>query len=237
MGSQESDRRSASERAYDLLRRQILSCDLEPGAELREASVADQTGFGRTPVREALRRLVSEGLVEVRPRKGYRVTPITLDDVQHVFELRLLLEPAAVEFAIARSTDEELAALHPLMSDHGPHRTAEDGTYEEYLIGHLAFHVAIADLSGNPRLARAIRDLLAERRRLAFLVATNRPPDAEPDVAHHDLYDAIVERDAEQAKRIVVAQIEQHRRRVVDAMAARLLGDSTRSGRVRLIGR
>lgn len=196
--------------------------------------MAEATGFGRTPVREALRRLVSEGLVEVRPRKGYRVTPITLDDVQHVFELRLLLEPAAVELAIARSTDEELAALRPLAMAHGTHRSTADGSYEQYLVDHIGFHVAVADRSGNPRLARAIRDLLAERRRLAFLVATNRQSDAEPDVEHHELYDAIVHRDAERAKAIVVAQIEQHRRRVIDALVARLLGDSTPSARVEL---
>lgn len=191
--------------------------------------MADKTGFGRTPVREALRRLVSERLVEVRPRKGYRVTPLTLDDVQHIFEFRLVLEPVAVELAIARSTDEELKTLHPFVSAHEKHRSDEDEAYEDYLIGHLAFHLAIADLSRNPRLARAIRDLLAERRRLAFLAATNRQPDTEPDVEHHDLYDAIIDRDTERAKRIVVAQIEQHRQRVIDALVARLLGDSTRS--------
>lgn len=229
MGRQEhttaNDRRSASDRAYGLLRDQILSCELEPGAELREASVAETIGFGRTPAREALRRLVTEGLVEVRPRKGYRVTPLTLDDVQHIFEFRLLLEPAAVELAIARSSDEELAALRPLAD--ATHRTTEDDSYEQYLIDHMGFHVAIADRSGNPRLARAIRELLVERRRLAFLVATNRQPNADPDVEHHELYDAIVARDTERAKAIVIAQIEQHRRRVIDALVARLLGNST----------
>jgi DNA-binding GntR family transcriptional regulator len=227
-----NDRRPAAERAYRVLRRQILDCELEPGSQLREAAVADRTGFGRTPVREALQRLVREGLVEVRARQGYRVTPITLDDVQHVFELRLVLEPMAVELAIARSSDQELAALRPLAE--ATHRTTEGGTYERYLTGHLAFHMAIAERSGNPRLARAIHELLAERQRLAFLVARSRRRDAEPEVEHHDLYDAIVERDTERAKRIVVEQIELHRKRVIDALVARLLGDSVQSTRVDL---
>lgn len=218
------DRRSAAERAYSLLRRQILACELEPGSELREAAVADMTGFGRTPVREALQRLVSEGLVQVRSRQGYRVSPITLDDVQHVFELRLVLEPVAVELTIARNSDEELAALRHLA--HATHRSIEEASYEEYLTDHLAFHVAIAERCGNPRLARAIHELIAERQRLAFLVARNRQRAADPDIEHHELYDAIVERDTERAKRIVVEQIQQHRKRVVDALVARLLGDS-----------
>ena len=83
--------RSGTDEAYDHLKRRILLCDLVPGEELREASLAESTGFGRTPIREALRRLVQERFVEVRPRQGYRVAPITLASVHDVFELRLLL--------------------------------------------------------------------------------------------------------------------------------------------------
>ncbi|MEQ4209411.1 GntR family transcriptional regulator [Actinopolymorpha sp. B17G11] len=215
------DGRTVTDQAYAHLRHQILICDLAPGAELREANLAESTGFGRTPIREALRRLVHDGLVEVRPRQGYRVAPITLDDVHHVFELRLILEPAAVELAIARASDEALQELHPLA--HAARRPDDAATYEQYLLDHLGFHAAIAECSGNPRLARSVRDLLAQMQRLIFLSVSARDANSPPDEEHHDLFDAIVKRDSARAREIMIAQIEESRRRVADALVSRLM--------------
>ena len=86
-------------KVYEQLKRAILVCALPPGRELRELALASELGVTRGVVRGALGRLVADGLVELRSRKGYRVSPLDLRDVREVFEMRLLLEPYAVEQA------------------------------------------------------------------------------------------------------------------------------------------
>lgn len=213
---------NASERAYRELKQMIVRCDLEPGSELREATVSQLLDIGRTPVREALGRLVHDGLVQVRSRQGYRVTPTSLADVREVFELRLILEPAAVEMAIRNSSPDDLAQLHGLA--HATHGRAAQA--DEYLSDHLAFHVALAERSGNPRIAKAVRDLLIEMERLLRLSLSVRADEPIVD-EHHALYDALASGDAEGAQVAMVAQIERSRERVIRALVERV---NTRSG-------
>ena len=209
--------KSSSERAYTALKRRIVRCELEPGFEFSEATVSDLLELGRTPVREALSRLVHEGLVQVRARQGYRVNPISLADVRHVFELRLILEPAAAELAVRHSSSEHLAALHTLA--HAARRDDPDEA-DQYLSDHLAFHVALAERSGNPRLAKAVSDLLIEMERMLRL--SLRHEREAPGEEHHQLYEALVAGDASAARAATVLQIERSRERVVRALMDRI---------------
>lgn len=220
--------RSGTDEAYEALKRRILLCDLSPGAELREAALADSTGFGRTPIREALRRLVQEGFVEVRPRQGYRVAPITLASVHDVFELRLLLEPAAVELAIRRAPREAITALHDLA--HAQYVHGDQESYERFIVDNLNLHVRIAESSGNQRLAHMLGNLLEEMQRLFFLSLDARDSSIEQMHEHHELYDAMLAGDVETARRIVVEQIEQSRQRVIDALVTRVVGGRAPAG-------
>ena len=214
--------RSGTDAAYESLKRRILLCELSPGQELREAALAESAGFGRTPVREALRRLVQEGFVEVRPRQGYRVAPITLASVHDVFELRLLLEPAAVEFATRRAPREAIEALHDLAHAHYVHGDQE--SYERFIVDNRNLHVRIAESTGNQRLAHMLGNLLDEMQRLFFLSLDARDSSIEQMHEHHELYDAMLAGDVETARRIVFAQIEQSRQRVIDALVSRVVG-------------
>ena len=220
--------RSGTDEAYEHLKRRILHCDLAPGEELREATLADSTGFGRTPIREALRRLVQEGFVEVRPRQGYRVAPITLASVHDVFELRLLLEPAAVELAIRRAPREAITALHDLAHAHYVHGDQE--SYERFIVDNLNLHVRIAESAGNQRLALMLQNLLEEMQRLFFLSLDARDSSIEQMHEHHELYDAMLAGDVESARRIVVDQIEQSRQRVIDALVTRVVAGTAPAG-------
>jgi DNA-binding GntR family transcriptional regulator len=218
--------RSGTDAAYESLKRRILQCELSPGQELREAALAESAGFGRTPVREALRRLVQEGFVEVRPRQGYRVAPITLASVHDVFELRLLLEPAAVELAIRRAPREAITALHDLAHAHYVHGDQE--SYERFIVDNLNLHVQIAESTGNQRLAHMLRNLLEEMQRLFFLSLDARDSSTEQMHEHHELYDAMLAGDIDTARGIVVDQIEQSRQRVIDALVSRVVGGVAR---------
>lgn len=207
---------TATDLAYERLKRAILTCALAPGTELREASLAEQFELGRTPVRGALGRLVQDGFVEVRPRKGYRITDLKVTDVNEVFELRLMLEPAACELAAARAPRQAVEALHDLA--HAEYDHTDPDSYERFLVDNREFHVRLAEAAGNHRLARSIRTLLEEMQRLFFLSLTVRDTSSEQLHEHLDLYEAIVAGDAARARAISADQIEQSRRRVIEAL-------------------
>lgn len=213
---------SATDSAYDHLKHLILTSELPPGAELREAAVTEATGFGRTPVREALRRLVYEGFVEVRPRQGYRVSVVTLARVRDLFEMRLLLEPTAVELAAQRAPQAKLEALRPLAQE--VYLAGDPRSYEQFLVDNREFHVRIAQAAGNEILARTLRVLLEDMQRLFFVTFDGQHSASEQLHEHHDLYDALLARDAQRARSIVVTQIEESRARVMEA----LIGDASR---------
>lgn len=212
-------RDSAAGQAYRMLKRQLLTCELEPSSELREAEVAERLGLGRTPTREALSRLVHEGLVEVRPRQGYRVAEITLQGVREAFELRRQLEPLSVRLAIERATDEELQSLH--VYAHSEYDHSDQDTYERFIEDNREFHVRLAAF-GNVRLSRMLRGILEEHQRLYFRGLGMRDVSQEHSQEHHRLYDAVLARDLETAERLCIEQIDSGQESAVAALMAEI---------------
>lgn len=204
-----------TDQAYDLIKRAILVCEMAPGQELRELGLVETTGLTRGAVRGALGRLVTDGLVDLRPRKGYQVTSLDLADVREVFEMRRLLEPYAVELAAQRAPREAVKALHGL--SHSTYDPADRSSYEQYVVDNREFHVRIAEAAGNRRLAHSLRTLLEDMQRLIFFSLGTRDGMVERH-EHHDMYDAILVGDAERARVLCENQIEEARRRVVDAL-------------------
>jgi len=198
--------------AYQQIKHMILTGALGPGAEIREAQLMAMTGLGRTPVRDALGRLVVEGLVEVRPRQGYRVAVVTLDSVRELFEMRRLLEPAAIELAIERADDADLAELVELARR--TYDRHDPDSYDQFLSDNRELHSRLAWLSGNERLARALGALLEETQRLYYVSFDGRTA-VEQLHEHAELFDAVVERDAPRARRIAEEQIESSREAIL----------------------
>jgi DNA-binding GntR family transcriptional regulator len=209
---------TATDGAYEHLKRLVLTGGLAPGEELREGTLTESSGFGRTPVREALRRLVQEGFVEVRPRQGYRVAVVTLTSVRDLFEMRLLLEPAAAELAATRASQEDLAALHDLA--HESYVPGDPNSYERFLERNREFHVRVAKAAGNERLASTLRVLLEEMQRLFFISLSSDGTAVELVHEHHELHDALLARDAPRARQVVIDQIEASRSRVMAGLLA-----------------
>ncbi|BAH55820.1 MULTISPECIES: GntR family transcriptional regulator [Rhodococcus] len=207
---------SATENAYRHIKRLILTSELAPGTELREATLSESTGFGRSPVRESLRRLVQEGFVDVRARQGYRVSVVTMASVRDLFEMRLLLEPAVVELAAERAPMAELEALHSLA--HQTYVSGDIHSYEKFLEDNREFHVRIAQASGNEIFTRTLRTLLEEMQRLFFISLDGSDSVSEQMHEHHDLHDALLARDGTRAREIMIAQIEASRERVMEGL-------------------
>ncbi|MDR5694517.1 MAG: GntR family transcriptional regulator [Armatimonadota bacterium] len=104
--------RASKEWIYEQLKKDILSDSLHPGEPLVERALVKRFGVSRTPIREVLRRLEQEHLVEVHPNRGVLVRKLTLEDVRNIFEMRLAIEPAAARLAAERHDVHELENIH-----------------------------------------------------------------------------------------------------------------------------
>lgn len=148
-----------AEAAYSLLKERIRTCQLLPGQRLTEKGLVAETGFGKTPVREALGRLVNEALVEVIPRSGYRLCPVTLEDVDELFEVWKIVWPEIVVLASQRITPAELEVLRAISF------REEAGIAGVQEMFHL-----VAAVARNARLAAAMQRSLDEMERLSYLL-------------------------------------------------------------------
>jgi len=110
---------SLADRAYEAIRELIITLELEPGAVINERELIERIGIGRTPVREALRRLAQEHLVEVYPRRGMFVAAVDVRELARLSEVRAVLEAEAARLAAERATDAERAELRALIAEIG----------------------------------------------------------------------------------------------------------------------
>lgn len=200
------------ENVYEQLRSDILNCQLAPGNDVREQELAERYGVSRQPVREALLRLAREHLVTVHPRQGYRVNPISLSDARDLLRFRLALEPACVAEAIESAGEVTLKALDRFRRFKGDH--------EAFIAYNRAFHTALAQASGNRRMAAALCDLIGQADRLVRVSLANvRGHDPARLVAEHAaLIEAMQRRDRRAAARIIKAHISQTEKRVLPAL-------------------
>jgi DNA-binding GntR family transcriptional regulator len=209
---------TAAEEVYRALKRDVLTLVHRPGAPLAEQELAARYGTSRVPVREACRRLQQEGLLAAIPYKGYFVTHISARQITDCFDLRLVLEVHAVERAVVRASDEEIARLEALASvEYTYHDWA---SYATFLEKNLEFHRTLADLSGNERLAATLRDLLESMQRFFFLGLEMGDFGPEMRDEHERLVSALRRRDAATAVACVRRQIDRSRDRVARAVTA-----------------
>jgi DNA-binding GntR family transcriptional regulator len=184
-----------------------------PGSQVTEQSLAERYGLTRAAVRAALGRLRQQRWIEVSPRKGYVVRPLTLRDIRDLYAVRSLLEPAAAELAARNATESDLAHLQELA-----HLTTYEGSEYQAIKGFLEantrFHVAVASASGNERLAHVLQELLAEMERMMHfgLSAANR--NFEMRQEHDELVHALLSRDLDGAAKAVLDQLGTSQRMV-----------------------
>ena len=205
-----------SDRTYERIRHDIISCVLAPGTEISEAQLCSQYKLGKAPVRMALNRLAHDGLVRAIPRRGYRVTPVTLKDIHDVFELRLMLEPAAARMAAGKVDAQRLRALDEI--SRSGYQPGDPRSTSRFLEANKAFQVAIARATGNARLADAIEQLLDEMTRLLHLGLGLRNRSQELSREHRALIKALARGDGDTAERICREQIETARSTVLSAI-------------------
>lgn len=194
--------RSLSERAYEQLVRMITRLELAPGAVLVERSLMAQLGIGRTPVREALQRLASEGLVTHQPHRGMFVSDIGAADVQQIYEFRTLIDGTAVSLAATRASRAQVAALAEIQA--ALVQATIDDDIDRYVSNDRAFHEAIAAASQNRLLAEVVPRIFNLHLRLWFYISTKAGGWHDIAHAHEEMTRAVVDglrrRDANAAR-------------------------------------
>ena len=202
---------------YAQLRREILSCALAPGSKVFEQELAERFGVSKSPVREALLRLQEQNLVDVQPRSGYRVRPISLTEASEMYEMRYLYERACVMRAITHASDASLASLHDHLL------TKARVPIPEWIEANRQFHSSLASVCGNQRLADAATKLNDQFDRFTFVSVTrlDQPPDfTRFNNDHLALVQAMQKRDKRRAAAIVKSHIDASRERTFQALAS-----------------
>jgi DNA-binding GntR family transcriptional regulator len=205
-----------TERAYERVRRDVISCVIAPGSEISESQLSTQYKLGKAAVRVALTKLSHDGLVRAIPRRGYMVMPITLKDIHDVFELRLMLEPAAARMAAGKVSTQRLKTYDEICRE--GYQPGDARSTSRFLEANKAFHVTIAQATDNARLAGAIEQLLDQMTRLLHLGLGLRKGSQETVHEHKSLVKALGRGDGETAERICRDEIEQSRNMVLAAI-------------------
>jgi DNA-binding GntR family transcriptional regulator len=147
-------RTNLNDQVYETLRRRILAREPGPGAKLSLHELASELGVSRSPVHHALTRLVSEGLLSVKARRGYFVTPVTEQVLVDGYGVRLALELHAATRTVGRLDEEQLERFRHLCA-----ATTVALSHEEWDAANAAFHEFQVDLAGNTQLSRFYREL------------------------------------------------------------------------------
>ena len=190
--------------AYERIRGLVLSGELAPGTRLGQVELAERLGISRTPVREALRRLGGEGLVEGYSHRGFRVTDLGLDAVLRRLEVRAILEPGIAALAAERRTGRDLDLMREAIADE---EEARDGI--EAHDASRRFHIALARASGNEELVRVIESLwLVEVGRRLLFRRSAEPDWQRTDASEHrEVLAAVHERRAADAERLMARHV------------------------------
>lgn len=213
------ERRPLHEEVIDQLRDRIVQGELEPGARLNERVLCEQLGISRTPLREAIKMLATEGLVELLPNRGAIVTPLKAANIADTLSVMGALESLAGELACAHASEAEIAeirALHFEMLAH--HARGELAGYFRY---NQLIHLKIIEASGNPVLTNTYRQLNANVRRARYMANLSQERWDAAVHEHEEILAALGSRDAGRLKRLLAEHLAH---KVASVMAA--LADS-----------
>lgn len=216
------------------LRRAILRGDLRPGQEMSQVQLAKQLGVSRTPLREALRMLQREGLVDAEFNRRVRVAGFSLDDLEQLYCVRLGVEATGTRLTTPRLSPEEIAALEGAMAQMAHFAAEED--YERWEVPHRAFHAGLVRKSGE-RMTRLLAQLSDHSERYRRLYTVEGSGAWQRGVVHHRaILDAVKARDADRAVHWLVVHLGKTPLSVIEMVDPRYEAARLREVLVELIG-
>lgn len=190
-----------SEQAYAELKRQILENEMPAGHQLMEGEIAELLNISRTPAREAMMKLEAEGLVEVRPRHGMKIKPISVSDMREIYALLTGLEStAAWQAASIDHPDSDIQILTDSVAQMDKALSEKD--MKLWAKSDEAFHRQLVSMSGNKRLIDLVDRFIDQSHRVRMLTLRLRPAPSQSNEDHANVVEAIVKKDADLARRL-----------------------------------
>jgi DNA-binding GntR family transcriptional regulator len=210
---------TTTQHALDELRRAIVAGRYRPGQRVGQEEIADSLGVSLAPVREALRALEQEGQVVYRPRRGYFLTELHVEDLQEIYALRALLEERAVRHALPTLDDDALERIELAARDCAA--TAERGDVAAELEANRRFHFGMLESPDHTHTMRLIR-LLWDSTEAYRAMYYNSPEERRKTIeAHDEILGAVRRKDVDE----VVAALNEHREQALRVLTSVLSGD------------
>jgi DNA-binding GntR family transcriptional regulator len=217
------------DRVYTQLREEIVQWKLVPGEVLGEAELSKRLGVSRTPIREALRRLEGDKLIQIRPGRGATVTDISVSSVAQLFQMREAIETYAARLAARKGDstvfgsilDQLTSVLKGLDPDHAP-----EDAYAEYREVARRLHGAIEEAAGNVYLSAALQNVADHQARLRQL--TNRNPARMYHAVQEnvEICQAILDKDGDLAAELTAAHIHNGLQGIIAVIIQDVTGDA-----------
>jgi DNA-binding GntR family transcriptional regulator len=205
-----------ADRVYNQLRDNIGSHQIRPGERLQEVGLAAQLGVSRTPVREALARLESEGMIVVEGR-GFVVPELTDADIEEIYELRFLLEPAAAKSAVGEvGSAADLASMSAAIDD--AVAAEKTGDFRSFLEANSRFHNAWRALIPNRRMSKLLDQYVGHVRFLRVLTLGDASARKAALSGMKNIYAAFKKRDAQAAADVMTKHLEVARHYLIEAI-------------------
>ncbi len=195
------------------LRQAILKGQLKPGERLIEMNLCERMGVSRTPIREAIRKLELEGLVEMIPMCGARVAGITSKQLKDVLEVRAALDELAIRLACKRITDEELKELRDAMIKF--EQVIKTGNEVKIVAQDVKFHDIIVEAGKNERLTQMVFNLSEQVYRYRYECIKDASLHNELVLEHREMFESICGKDEERAVRAVQNHIAKQKQAII----------------------
>ena len=208
-----------ADNVFDQMRTAIVKGELTPGSKINEPQLSRQYGISRGPLREAIRRLEVCKLVEITPNIGAKVISLNSSQTIEIYEIRESLESLACRLAAEKSTPKDCRELRQLLAAHEKQIQSENGQLYYQKEGDLDFHYLIIRLSGNARLFTILCEELYHLLRLYRVQTSSKP--SRPERAfheHHQIVDAIENKDAELAALLMKRHISNARKTLINQL-------------------
>ena len=201
------------QQVYEQIKHDIITCKLSPGEPLSETQFLDRFKVSKTPIREALTSLVQDGLVEYTPNRGFMVTPISVSDIQEIFEARIFFETELFRLAVQKISDEEIEELEKQSHVDG---NAKSPDYAEtFLESNRKFHMALAAAGGNQRLLWYYDTLMNEAQRLFYMDVSHHSKEFKWGHGHEGIINALRSRDERAGVTVIREALENARKRIL----------------------
>ncbi len=208
----------SADRVYEQVKVMAVAYQLRPGDRINEVDLARQLGVSRTPLREALNRLASEGFLRATANRGYHVRPLEPQQVLTLYEYRAIVEAGALRLAAARATDAQIDALAAFAA-----RSRDEPDDDQHAVRLLAldeeFHERLATLSGNEEFVRSIRGI-NERIRFVRWIDMQNGRRAGTQTEHIRIISLLRARDTDAAATLLHSHIERRLDQIVDVIRA-----------------